>query len=261
MENVFVDYREQRVAFDELCKPSCTNPILFFEGESGSGKTALLLDCMNRIPKTIEYIAFNCKSGTISISEIFSRSVHKLGWAGLSEFRESVLSLSKGLTINIQDIKQKGDQNTINIALRAESEEERESRQTMLTDAWFRDVRNLNNQLLVIVDTFEKSNSETSNWICGPFLARIPNTPLMRVLIAGQKTPDMKNIEWGNYCRHHRLLGVLDAQEWMPVVEAKGRYINVDNPMTWLAGVCHALEGRPEAIMKVIEGLPRSIGN
>lgn len=256
MTTIFTNYHEQRSAFDELCKPECENRILFFEGESGSGKTALLRDCKSRISDDIEHIAFDCKTKTVTISEFFSRSVGKIGWEGLSEFRESVSSLSKGLTINVQDIEQKGDQNSIDIALRAESEKERENRQTMLTDAWFHDVRNLDNQLLVIVDTFENSGIDTCNWFSGPFLARIPDTPQMRVLIAGQKTPDPNNIEWGDSCKHYQLLGVLDALEWMPVVEAMGRYIDVKDPMTWLAGVCYALKGHPGTIIKTIEGLP-----
>lgn len=256
MPNIFADYQGQRSAFDEFCKPACKNSILFFEGESGSGKTALLRDCKSRIPNDLKPIAFDCKTGTMSISEFFSRTVDKIGWDGLSEFRKGVFSFSKGLTINVNDIKQKGNQNTIDIALRAEGEKDREDRQIMLTDSWFRDVRQLDTRLLVIIDTFEKSSSEISNWLCGPFLARIPETPQMRVLLAGQKTPDPNNIEWGDCCKHLPLLGIIDAHEWLPVVEAMGRNIEMDNPIDWLAGVCHALKGRPEAILKVIESLP-----
>ncbi len=256
MAIIFADYQEQRSAFYELCKPTCNKPILFFEGESGSGKTSLLRECMSQILADIKHITFDCKT-TISISEFFSRSVRKVGWEGLSEFRKSVLNLSKGLSINVHDIKQKGNQNTIDVALRAEDEKEREQRQTLLTDAWFRDVRNLDNSLLVIVDTFEKSISEMSNWFCGPFLARIPDTPQMRVLVAGQKTPDINNIEWGDSCNRHQLLGISDAHEWMPVVEAMGCYINMDDPLTWLAGVCYAMKGKPSEIIKIIETLPK----
>jgi hypothetical protein len=43
----------------------------------------------------------------------------------------------------------------------------------------------------------------------------------------------------------------------MPVVQNMQRLIPFDDPETWLAGVCHALEGDPQKIMKVIEGLHR----
>jgi hypothetical protein len=258
MATVIADYKEQRSAFDALCAPVCENRILFFEGESGSGKTILLRDCQRRIPAEVQHIGFECKGRTISVAEIFSRSVRRLGWEGLSEFRESVSTLSKGLTVNVHDIEQRGDQNTIDMVLRAESEDEKKNRQTMLTEAWFRDVRKRDDALLIIVDTFEQAGSALNDWFCGPFLARIPETPQARVLVAGQKIPEPNNIEWGDCCQHYQLLGVDDAQEWMPVVEAMNRYINVPNldPMSWLAGVCHALEGRPDAIKKVIENLP-----
>jgi hypothetical protein len=261
MSTVLADYKVQRSDFDELCKPVSKKSILFFEGESGCGKTTLLLDCMRHIPDDMKHIAFDCKGRTTSISEFFSRSLQQLGWEGLSEFRNSISSLSKDLTINIHDIKQKGDQNTIDIALRAESEDEKRNRRTILTEAWFRDVRKLDSRLLIIVDTFEQAGSDLIKWFCGPFLARVPDASLMRVLVAGQKTPEHNNIEWGDCCQHHRLLGISDAQEWMPVVEAMGRFIEEDTskgitPIGWLSGVCHALKGRPDAIIKVIEDLP-----
>jgi len=190
MTTKFADYQEQRAAFDDLCKPQCDKPILFFEGESGLGKTALLRDCKNRIPEGVKNISFDCKNTTISISEIFSRSVHRFGQVGLSEFGKSLSSLSR-LNINVADIKQLGDQNTIDIALRAENEAERETRRTLLTNSWFRDLQKLEDQLLVIFDTFEKAGLQIASWLCGPFLARVSDTPRMRVAIAGQRTPDL----------------------------------------------------------------------
>jgi hypothetical protein len=68
--------------------------------------------------------------------------------------------------------------------------------------------------------------------------------------------PNPHNIEWGHCCTHHELYGVPEAAHWLPVVEALGRTIPVDNPRDWLAGVCHALGGAPDAIMQVIQGLP-----
>ena len=253
--SIIADYKEQRSAFDELCNPACENKILIFEGESGCGKTSLLHDCLNRIPDEMTHISFDGKETTFSVSEIFSRSVCKFGWTGLSEFRESVLSLSNKTTVNIQDIKQKGDKNTINLALRAEREEDKKYRQTLLTEAWFSDVGKLDSKLLVIFDTFEKAGSDVINWFSGPFLSRVPDTPQIRVLIAGQKTPE-HTIVWDNCCKHYNLLGVSDANEWMPVVDAMERCINVENPIDWLAGVCYTTKGSPEAIIKIIETLP-----
>jgi hypothetical protein len=69
--------------------------------------------------------------------------------------------------------------------------------------------------------------------------------------------PDAHNIEWGHCCAHHELFGVREAEHWLPVVEAMGRYIPVDPPEKFIAIVCQALNGAPKDIMQIIEGLPR----
>ena len=201
-------------------------------------------------------IPFDCQASAITIPEIFSRTVNKLGWEGLSKFRERVLSLSHDVSVNVRDLKQKGDHNKIEIALNAEGVEDRENRRAILTEAWFRDVKNLPKRLLIIVDTFEKANSEVAEWICSSFLARVPDTPQLRVLIAGQKTPEQHNIEWGDCCQHHRLSGIKEAHEWIPVVEAMERHIDYHDPIVYLAGICHAFEGKPSEIIKAIERMP-----
>ncbi len=258
MSTVFADYVDERSAFDELCCSDCDKPILFFEGESGSGKTKLLFDCKNRIPDDLIHIGFDCKSGTISVTDIFYRSVNKLGWELLPEFQHEVSTYSEHTTINlnIKDVKLKGDRSSIEIALRAEKEEDKRIRQSILTNAWFQDIKNFDNNLLIIIDTFEKATSVFKSWLDDSFLGHVSDTPQMRVLVAGQCIPDIKNIGWGDCCNHYPLLGIPDAKDWMPVVEELNRHIEVENPLNWLAGVCHAFKGRPEAIMKVIMNLP-----
>ncbi len=177
MIEILADYQRESLAFDELCKPTAKQFILFYEAGSGYGKTALLRNCSRRIPGDMMQIAFNCKERAITIAEFFSRTVNKLGWEGLSEFNERVLSLYRDVSVNVHDLVQKGDLNRIEIALSAESKEDRENRRTMLTEAWFRDVKNLQNRLLIMVDTFENANSEVAEWVCGSFLPRVPEHP------------------------------------------------------------------------------------
>jgi hypothetical protein len=69
------------------------------------------------------------------------------------------------------------------------------------------------------------------------------------VVVAGQNLPDRSNIEWGRHCVSYDLYGVEEAQHWLPIVQAKNKHIPFDAPLTWLAGVCHALRGDPKSIM------------
>ncbi len=74
-------------------------------------------------------------------------------------------------------------------------------------------------------------------------------------MLAGKEVPDNTNIEWGNYCVLHDLFGVREAEHWLPVVTALGRRVP-EPALIYLAGICHALKGHPDDIMKVIQGLP-----
>ena len=153
-----------------------------------------------------------------------------------------------------------GIANHISVALRVENLFDREERRTALTETWFSDLLHYDMPLLVAFDSFERAVPDVQDWIAGPFLARAADAENLRVLIAGQQVPDANSIDWGGCCAHHGLYGVPEAVDWLPVVEALGRRIPVENPLDWLAGVCHALKGAPNDIMQVLEGLPEKEG-
>ncbi len=79
---------------------------------------------------------------------------------------------------------------------------------------------------------------------------------ILKVVVAGQEVPDRNNIEWDDCCKFHKLYGVWEAKHWLPVVKAMKRRILVESELDWMAGICHALDGKPDAIMKIIQGLP-----
>jgi hypothetical protein len=155
----------------------------------------------------------------------------------------------------------RGDSNSIRVALQAESPADQEHRRAALTDAWFQDLRAFDHPVLMVLDTYEQATDAVTGWIDGPFLSRVAQARPLRVLLAGQKVPDINNIEWGHCCASHELLGVPDAEYWWPIVEAMNRRIDdVDDPKSWLVGVCHSFRGRPKEIMQIIEGLPHREG-
>ena len=144
----------------------------------------------------------------------------------------------------------------IQATLQVENRADREERRAVLTENWFSDLSGYGSPLLIAFDTYEKAVPDVQDWIAGPFLARAADTHNLRVLIAGQQVPDTNNIDWGDCCVHHQLCGVPEAADWLPVVETMGRYVPAPDPLSWLAGVCHVLQGAPKDIMQVIEGLP-----
>ena len=114
--------------------------------------------------------------------------------------------------------------------------------------------------MLLSLDSYEQTNSEVRDWVEGPFLASVPQVPTLRILLAGQKSPDPQNIQWSHCCEARDLYGVRDAADWLPVAQAMGCRIDVPDALSWLAGVCAAFEGNPSKIVKFLEPLSTQRG-
>ncbi len=250
------DYRTHVRSFADLCKPTCDANILFFSGGEGSGKTTLVKACLEQIPPGVTCVSINLRSSANTIPVIFRFVGYRLGWDGMPCFANQVAGMQRPPEIKVDQNWLIGIANHIDVALCDQDPADREDRRAILTDAWCNDLRCYPRPLLIAFDTYDAATPEVRDWIAGPFLARAAGLANLRVLIAGVQVPDSHNIDWGNWCVHNRLYGVPEAKEWFPIVEAMGRYIPFDPPLTWLAGVCHALKGVPKDIMQVIEGLP-----
>jgi hypothetical protein len=250
------DYAEPRGALDALIGDPCDHRILLLRGEPGSGKTTLLMYLRERIPKAAANVAIQLRGSTVGVAEIFSRMGQAIEWDRLPRFTEKVAELEGKPDVKVDKNWLAGIANRINVTLHVERQLDREERRTALTDAWFEDVRALKHPFVVLFDTYDAATSEVRNWIEGPFLARAAATEPMRAVIAGQNVPDRNNIEWGLCCQVHDLLGVINAQHWMPVIKDMRRRIDMPDPESWLAGVCVGAKGRPGEIMKIIETLP-----
>jgi len=257
MTTLLADYENERRAFENLLLPSCQERILLFRGASGSGKTTLLKYCREHVPQATPHLPIELRGSAVSVEEIFQRSGRHLTWDRLHHFTEQVANMQGAPNVQIDRNWLAGINNRIIVALHAESLVDREHRRAVLTNTWFDDLATFDYPILVLFDTYEQATTEVQAWISGPFLARASQVDQVRVLVAGQIVPERNNIEWGHCCTIHDLYGVIEAKYWMPIVREMRRRIAVDDPESWLAGVCHALKGNPESIMKVIEGLPQ----
>lgn len=253
--DTIADYHDQREAFLSLLNPDCEKRILLFRGPAGTGKTSLIMACLDKVCGPVYHVPFQLRGTAVSIAEIFWRTGSNLGWDCLPNFTEQ-LSYFSGINVNIDGNKMRGINNQIRVVLHADNPADREYRQVSLTEAWFEDINSLDQLLLMVMDTYEQATDDVKDWISGPFLIRTVNSGKIRVALAGQEVPDPKTIEWGRCCEMHELFGVREAKHWVPVVENLDRVIPVEHPLDWLAGICHALDGQPDKIMKIIKKLP-----
>lgn len=256
MKHPLANYQEERLLFKTLLDSNCPKSILMFRGGSGIGKTTLLNSCLQNVPNHIKPIPFELKQATVTVAEVFDRVGEYVGWEHFSYFKNQLASFLDVPTIHIAENRQEGSNNQINVALGSEHAEIREHRRAELTKAWFADLRNLPHITLLSLDTYEKATTEVKTWVESRFLPRVPRVPKLRVLVAGQEVPDAQNIEWSSYCEACDLFGISDAQQWLSVVNALDRRIDAPDPLSWLAGICYALKGRPKDIVQIIENLP-----
>lgn len=257
MSALIADYDEPRRLFEQLWQPGCQQRIVLWQGEGGCGKTTLMNHCLGRIPESVSHVPIQMRSNAVTVAEIFNRFVRVLGGARLPQFARRVATLTGTPDITIDHNWLVGINNRISVSLQAASVQEQEQRQAALTEALFADLEGSERPMLVAVDTYEQATTTVKDWLEGPFLSRVPWVEPVRVLLAGQLVPDPNSIEWQRSCAYQELLGVREAQHWLPVVEALGRVIP---PMDWLAGLCFGLDGRPSEILMAIERLPRQVG-
>jgi hypothetical protein len=256
MSALMADYNAERQAFEVLLQPKCRKRILLFRGKSGSGKTTLLTYCKSKVPHDIAHVPIQLRGSTVGVAEIFSRVGRPLDWQYLPKFTRQVATLEGTPNVQVDRNWLAGINNRISVAMNVKNISDREYRRVALTDAWFDDLANFPNPVVFLFDTYDKASTEVQEWLSGPFLVRAAYVPTVRVVVAGQDVPDHSNIEWGHCCIVHNLYGVQEAQHWLPIVRKMNRYIPVDDPLSWLAGVCHVLKGSPLDIMQVIKDLP-----
>lgn len=259
MSSLLANYESERQFFQRILQPDCQERILLFIGESGTGKTTLLKACLEDTvihEEKLKHVPIQLRQSAVGVSEIFYRLGGFMGWEHLGTFLKQVDAFQVMPTVHIQENRMIG-QNQIEVALNTGNPTDRAHRRAALTNAWFSDLRSYPALLLMVLDTYEDANAELQEWIEGPFLARVAQSSNLRVLLAGQKVPDNNNIEWGHCCQKRDLFGVHEASHWMPIIRDMKRHIDAPDPLSWMAGICHILKGRPSAIMQVIEDLPQ----
>lgn len=256
MNTFLANYITERQTFHNLLRADCHERILLYRGESGSGKTTLLKHCAEKIPKGMPFVPIQMRQSAVNIAEIFSRAGLWLTWERLTNFTTQIAAFEGNPHVLIDRNWLAGINNRISVIINVENQSDRESRRVTLTEALFEDFKSLEEPVIFLFDSYEQASTEAKEWISGPFLSRTAHISTIRVVVAGQEIPDQNNIEWGHCATSHDLYGVIDEHHWMPVVQQMKKLLPNQPGDVWLAGICHALKGKPSEIKKVIEALP-----
>lgn len=262
---MLADYVDQRKAVDNLLLPGCSKRILIFKGESGFGKSALIQYCSEQARSAgILQIPLDFKDPAVSVAEIFNRSGSWIGWKNLPNFTRSVAEMQATPEIKVDKNWLLGINNKITVVLGVSTPDAKEERRSMLTEAWFEDLKAIGKTILFIFENYHEIGTEADEWVRGRFLARAAPVEHVRIVMGCQpkKVPDNNNITWGPFAETYELTGVRDPKHWLPVFEALKKRLPEDyyptTPLFWLKLMCDANLGQPSTMMQVITRLPRA---
>lgn len=250
MQYPIANYAVERQQFTQLLDDNGRLRILMLQGESGTGKTCLLENCLANVPPQMHALSVQLRGKDTSVAEIFNRLGRRIGWQKLPKLSTQLSTFAGDDAINWQSNVSK----QLRTALQLPDLNRRRQNIIDVTDALFTDVQNLATPTLLAIDTYEQATTELDNWFNAQFLPWIADTDRVRVLVAGQKVPQISS-DFRHCASRYELKGIADAEAWLPIAQALGHEIpSID----FLAGVCAAFQGNPSNILKFIRLQPRT---
>lgn len=227
-----------------------------FHSEPDSDTTWLLDTCIRTVPAHMTLLRVQLRENAIDIAELFCRLGRRVGWESLPNFTRQVAALN-GVFHQYSEINWQLDvRHQLNRLFQGENPIYRRQLNNSLTDAWFVDANSFQKPLLLILDTYEDATIEFDQWFSQQFLPWIADSQTVRVLVAGQKVPELSS-DWRHCCSYHHLTGVHEAADWLPVAQAMGRQVP---SLNYLVPACAAFRGNPGKILEFIQLFPQTGG-
>ncbi|MCB8924635.1 MAG: ATP-binding protein [Ardenticatenaceae bacterium] len=249
------NYTNEQKLFGDLIQSDSEPNILLFQGESGSGKSHLIEHCLRTASDTPS-VLMKLQSGG-SIATLFTTMGSKQGWHQLPHFTQTVAALVEEPDKTDDPVWRMGMRRHVEQIGKISDRESQLSRYQLLTDAWFADAQQFEAPFLLALDVYEKASTLFDEWFSREFLAGVAAVPNMRVLVGGQKVPQLRDT-WSFCASLKELAGVHEAEAWMAWAMNEGYQPPSLEAMVWIV---RALKGNPSQIIQMIIGeFPRKNG-
>jgi hypothetical protein len=226
--------------FNQILTGHFKERILLIKAPGGRGKSTLLKAFMDRCA-AIPHVPVDLKGQTVGLHDIFYQIGDTLGWGHFSNFATAVGQLAQ---VNISRNVLIG-WSTIQVALQAGDESNRQNRRAILTQALFNDLRILPQPPVLIFDTFEGASPEVGEWFSHAFLPGAYRSPGLVVVVAGREVP-LETIAWR--CHLHVLPPIEDHQLWYDFCQQAGLGVHVEGVKV----LCTLFKGHPDEIVKAL---------
>lgn len=118
-----------------------------------------------------------------------------------------------------------------------------------------KDLRTLRRPVLMIFDTYEfvAQNQSITEWLNLHLLSEITTSFGLSIIIAGQKTPEVKHAGWRDYAGYFRLERITEVEHWQDWVVR--RHPDFKHDLTTLV---QATEGQPSLMANLCANLAKS---
>lgn len=227
-----------------------TERILLIEAPSGYGKTNLLLQFERKCPQAVRSAWVDLKSAQIGAPYVFSRIRKKLGVTRFPAFTRTMQQFLGG-GVQVENNELRGQENQLQVILNV-ADENRDYRLAALQEAFFHDLSQFNQPILLILDTFNEAPESLAQWIGGGFLAEVADLLNVYVVLAGQHVPQPTG-EWLRCTQHCPLDRIVDQEAWYKYAKDKGLSFNRDQ----VGMAVQIFAGLPAEIVKTLEALDR----
>lgn len=251
MKQYLANRHQQLDLFREMAAGQSRKQILLIEAESGFGKTELLKQFPVVCPDHVCCVPIDLKAAKEEgVSYLLSRVRRRVGACHFPTLDRVILQFLKGTSFEGQDIYMVGEKQQFQVILTGDPDSRR-FRLARLREAFCQDLRDLDQQVVMILDTFNEASPELETWIIG-FLAEVSETPNLRVVLAGQRVPQ-PTIEWSDCCELTRLEPIDQEEDWYGYATA----VRLPLEREAIKAVVRLMKGNPQMIRNALQDLAK----
>lgn len=233
-------------------------PVWLIEGDSGAGKSYLLDYLMDDICTAggVPYVLFDFKDSTPTFVHLTVQTVYRLGHGQRIELERCLHEFSlNGVTVEVSAVRAIAGGH-VNIGVDAASLGKLSPSQLAVWHNRFAEalMADIPTQPAVLfVDTFEKANVETREWLVQTLMPLLPDARGgLLTVIAGQQAPVLTRSWRAHHVTHTRLTG-LSTGDWVEYAERFAARQGKTPPEVGFVRSYHGFfQGKPRAMVDAI---------